>query len=154
MIPERKTTAGEAGDVLARCTQGVLSLVTPDGLPYGVMLNYVFDRERNALYFHCATAGKKLDCIAHSPAASFFAALPSRIVEERFTTYYDSALVTGVCRLVEQREEKLAALRLIGGVLAPGGADRLEEVIAGFWPSVAILRLDIGKIEGKRNRDL
>lgn len=153
MKPKRRTSPEDAKLILSNCTQGVLSMITPEGLPYGVMLNYIYDQGQNAIYFHCAKAGKKLDCLAHSASVSFFTLQSSQIIEERFTTHYASAVVTGQCCIVENDDERKLALTQIGDQLAPAGHYRLDDVIAKAWNNVTILRLDIENIEGKRNSE-
>ena len=43
-----------------------VSMVRPDGTPYGLPLSLVRTDERT-FYFHCAMEGDKLDCISHCP---------------------------------------------------------------------------------------
>jgi len=153
MKPERMTSEAAARDILKSCNLGTLSLVTPEGLPYGVPINYFYDESANALYLHCALKGKKIDCLKSHPEISFSVFKNPVIIEERFTTHYDSAIVTGQAELISEPEEKRASLTTLSMALAPCGAHRLAEVIDKQWKSVAIIKISIDQIEGKRNRD-
>jgi nitroimidazol reductase NimA-like FMN-containing flavoprotein (pyridoxamine 5'-phosphate oxidase superfamily) len=128
-------------------------MVTPDGLPYGVPVNYYYDEPANALYFHCALKGKKIDCLQSHPEVSFSVYKNPVIIEERFTTHYDSVIVTGHAEMLTEPEERRAALTTLTMALAPSGVNRLQEVIDKYWKAVAMIRITIEKIEGKRNRD-
>ncbi len=154
MKPERMTSETAARDILKSCNLGTLSLVTPDGLPYGVPINYYYDEAKSALYLHCAPKGKKIDCLLAHPQVSFSVYKNPVIVEERFTTHYDSALVTGRAEIMADTEEKRAALTTFSMALAPSGAYRLQEVVDKYWKAVTMIRISIEKIEGKRNRDV
>jgi nitroimidazol reductase NimA-like FMN-containing flavoprotein (pyridoxamine 5'-phosphate oxidase superfamily) len=128
-------------------------MVTPEGLPYGVPINYYYDENANAIYLHCALKGKKIDCLQSHPEVSFSVYKNPVIIEERFTTHYDSVIVTGRAQMLAGPEERLAALTALSMALAPGGAYRLAEVFDKCLKTVAIIRISIEKIEGKRNRD-
>ncbi len=153
MKPERMTTEAAAREILHSCNLGTLSLVTPDGLPYGVPINYYYDESANALYLHCALKGKKMDCLQSRPEVSFSVYTNPVIIEEKFTTHYDSAIVTGHAEIMTDTEEKRAALTAFSMALAPSGAYRLKEVVDKYWKAVAMIKISIDKIEGKRNRD-
>lgn len=154
MKPERMIPQDQALDILASCNLGTLSMVTPDGLPYGVPINYSFDAKKNALYLHCAIKGKKLDCLNYQPMVSFSVYRNPTIVEEKFTTHYESVLVTGRAEVLSDPEEKRKVLFDFSMALAPAGAYRLEEVIDKYWHAVAIIKIAIEKMEGKRNMDM
>lgn len=66
---DRAISSEEAMELLVRGEYGVLSLCDQDGQPYGVPLSYcVID---DGIYFHAATEGRKLDCIAENSKVSF-----------------------------------------------------------------------------------
>ena len=144
-------TRQQAEDILAACKDGTLSLVTPQGLPYGVPVNHYYNRAEQAIYFHCAIDGKKMECLRHSPQVSFCAYLPPTIDGERFTTRYQSAIVTGTAQLIENASEKEKALRAFSMALAPEGASRLDATIAGALNNVAVVRIVISTLDGKAN---
>ncbi|RXI46454.1 pyridoxamine 5'-phosphate oxidase [Clostridium tetani] len=56
---ERSINISEAMEMLNEGQYGVLSVITNEGYPYGVPINYVY--MDNCIYFHCAIEGYKLD---------------------------------------------------------------------------------------------
>ena len=86
--PRRSTDEEEARQVLREGKIGVLSLASPQGEPYGVPLNYVYDGEENALYCHCFVRGRKLEFLAANPRVSFVVAVDVEAAPSRFITHY------------------------------------------------------------------
>lgn len=66
---DRAMDLEDAAALLSQGTYGVLSTVGGDGKPYAVPLSYIF--RNGAIYFHCATEGRKLDNLAANSAVSF-----------------------------------------------------------------------------------
>ena len=149
---KRNRPEEEARKFLAQAENGVLSLITPEGQPYGVMVNHVYDETDNCIFFHCANKGKKLDCIRANPQASFFAVSRNEILPARYATHYDSVIVTGRASVVSEEDEKRRRLELLCDRFSPGEARR-EEVIQKFWNAVTICKVTIDSITGKSNRD-
>lgn len=150
--PRRSTDEEEARQVLREGKIGVLSLASPQGEPYGVPLNYVYDGEENALYCHCFVRGRKLEFLAANPRVSFVVAVDVEAAPSRFITHYRSALCTGIGEVLTDGEEKRRRLRQLCAAQAPGER-RTEEVIRRYLSAVSILRIRITSISGKRNED-
>ena len=131
---ERMVSQGEARRLLDSSSYGVLSLVSPDGQPYGVPVNHVYVPQDNAVYIHCAQEGQKLDFLRENPKASFTVVGSGQVIEEKFTTRYESAIVQGRASLVEEEAETQNAY------------------IRASLSKVAVIRLEIREITGKRNR--
>ncbi len=66
------TEISEIVAILDRCDTCRLGLAD-DGQPYIVPMNFGYEMsgERLTLYFHCATAGRKLEIIGRNPRACF-----------------------------------------------------------------------------------
>ena len=104
-------------DILRANQAAAVSLVDGDR-PYGVMLNYApvirDDDHTVQLIFHCATAGRKLDCLRRNAAAAIFVndtrAEHIDLMGDRpsghSTTRYRSVLLQGRIRLVDDLAER------------------------------------------------
>ena len=75
-----------------------------------------------------------------------------QVIEEKFTTRYESAIVQGRASLVEEEAEKVRALELLCGRLTPSMAETQNAYIRASLSKVAVIRLEIREITGKRNR--
>ena len=69
-ITKRKTIDA----ILSRCTIGRMATIGKDGYPYITPVNYVYLND--TIYFHCASAGEKLDNINRDPRVCFEVDIP------------------------------------------------------------------------------
>lgn len=146
----QKLSQEEAFQVLAQADCGTLSMITPDGLPYGVMIHHVYVPQENCFFFHCANHGEKLTCLRAHPQVSFFAANHHTIVPARYTTCYDSVIVTGTAEIVMGDAEKRRKLQLLCERFSPEEPQH-DVVIEKYWNGVTICKIHISSITGKRN---
>lgn len=145
-------TKDEAEAILRNATSGVLSLCGRDGEPYGVPLSHVYADGR--LYFHCATAGHKLELIGENPRASFCVVERDEVHPESYTTHFRSVIAFGTLRVIAEDAEKIAVLQLLGRRFAPGDEAGLAEEIRRLLPRVAVLEMRIARMSGKEAKEL
>ena len=138
--------------VLQRATSGVLSLQTADGYPYGVPLSFVYDGEK--LYFHCAREGHKLDAIRREGKCSFCVIDQDQVAPEKYTTHFRSVIAFGRIRILEDPEEKRAALEVLGKRFNPHDPEGLEKEITSLWNSVCVLEMKVEHLTGKEAKEL
>ena len=141
----------EAKAILKSATNGVLSLIAPEGRPYGVPMSFIYDDEQS-MYFHCALSGRKIDCIKNSSNACFTIIDQDEIHPEEFTTYYRSVIVEGTINIVQEPAEMIEALKLLSAKYSPG-IDCEPEIEKGI-NRVMILKLAIASITGKEAIEL
>jgi len=148
----RKIADQEALGILRRCTWGFLSLVGPDGAPYGAPLNYALQEQDDALrlVFHCAREGRKLDCLRFRPQASFVAVEGAETLPDKFSTAYASVMVSGPVAIVDEPAAKRELLRFLVHKLAPDFAERGEKHIAHRLDDCCALVLTVAHLCGKR----
>ncbi len=101
----------EAIKILETAEYGVLSTVGSDGQPYGMPLSYVY--KGDALYFHCAIAGHKLDNIAHNSNVSFCAVGRTKVLPDSFGTEYESTVIFGNAVEIQGAERDSALVWLL-----------------------------------------
>lgn len=141
----------DAVEILSSCTNGILSLVDTDGVPYGVPISYVYDGNDH-IYLHSAISGRKIDCINAEPRCSFCVVAQDDIVPEEFTTYFRSVIVAGKIKVLTDPEEIRTGLIMLSDKYCPG-IDPSKE-IDKFLKVVKVLRIDIGSITGKESIEL
>lgn len=89
----QQLTDREARGLLEAGEYGILSLVSTDGTPRGIPLNYcVLD---DSIFFHCAIEGEKIQCLEAHPTVSFCVVGHTEVLPEKFTTRYESCIVRG-----------------------------------------------------------
>lgn len=141
----------ECDNILAKATNGVLSLIDTDGAPYGVPMSFVYDGN-DSIYLHSAVHGHKIDCIHHDRRCSFAVVAQDLVVPEEFTTYFRSVIVTGKIVLLDGEEEIHKGLIMLGDKYSPGIYS--GEEIAKSLDHVVVMRLDIDSMTGKESIEL
>lgn len=133
-------------EVLQRAPYMTISMTRLDGTPYAVPLN-VAVKDEQTLYFHCAAEGEKIDCLRHNPIVSISAVskCSPHYEEEKnnFTEYFNSAIALGKAEFVEDREEKILALRLICERFLPKYMEHFDEAIARSLDITTVVRITL-----------
>ena len=142
----------ECERILGRCTSGVLALTGDGGYPYAVPLSYVY--AGGAIIFHSAVQGHKVDAIRRDSRCSFCVIEQDQIMPAEFTTYFRSVIAFGRIRILEEADEKVQALRLLGRRYSPNDEPGLQHEIDKSLDHVLLLCLDIDHLSGKQAVEL
>lgn len=143
-------------EVFDKAPYVTVSMIRPDGIPYGLPLSVV-RKDNRTFYFHCAAEGEKIDCIRNNPVVSLSAVsrCTPRYEEEKqnFTAYYHSAIALGHAETVTDDNEKIEALRLICERFLPKFMDHFEAAIARSLSRTTVIRIiltepAVGKMKG------
>lgn len=146
-------TTEEIKAVLHRGTSGVLALSGDGDYPYAVPISYVYDGEK--LYFHCAREGHKLDAVKRNRKASFCIIDQDLVAPKEYTSYYRSVILFGQIRVLEQEQEKLAAIEKLAVKYAPEDSDaERQAVIERWWNPLCMLEMSIDHMSGKEAMEL
>jgi len=147
---DRALGEAEALEILDRSTWGVLATVGEDGWPYAVPLNHAL--VDGALVLHCASSGHKLENLAGEPRVSYCAVASEEVLPAELATRYESAIVFGRARRVDNEAEKRAALEQFGRRFAPEHPAEIQDSIAKDLGRVVVLRIEIERVTGKARR--
>ncbi len=142
----------ECERILGRSTSGVLALAGDGGYPYTVPLSYVY--ADGAIIFHSAVQGHKVDAIKRDSRCSFCVIEQDEIRPAEFTTYFRSVIAFGRIHILEDADEKVQALRLLGRRYSPDDEPGLQHEIDKSMDHVLLLRLDIEHLSGKEAIEL
>lgn len=145
---DRQVTTEEAWQIVDSCSYGVLTMTAEDGTPYGVPVNY--GRDGETLYFHSALEGKKADSLRKNGQVCLVCVGESRVVEEKYTTAYASAMAFGTVTEITEQAEKVQALRVLCEAVAPTNMEMFEDYYPRFLDATAVWKLSVEKITGKR----
>ena len=142
----------EARAVLQRGKVGILAVLGDDGYPYTIPLNYTYYND--AIYFHSALSGHKIDAIQACDKVSFCVVDKDEIVPQEYTSYYRSVVAFGRAHIIEDDEEKLASLRHLGDRYNPGQDTALDSEVAKSFTHLHMVRIDIEHLSGKQAKEL
>lgn len=142
----------ESVAILQKATSGVLGLIGDGGYPYTVPISHVY--KDGKLFFHSAVSGHKVDAVRGDSRCSFCVIDKDDVKPSEYTTYFRSVIAFGRITVIEDKEEKLNALRLLGERFGPSDDVRLQQEIDGGIDRVAILRMDIEHLTGKEAIEL
>ena len=146
---DREISIEVATQLLAVGEYGFLATVGTDGQAYGVPLNYVY--KKNCLYFHCALEGHKLDNIRTNNKVSFCVVGRSRVLPDKFTTAYESAVAFGTASEV-QGSEKVEALLNLLEKYSPEFMEEGKKTIDKYIKMTTVIKIDINHITGKARK--
>jgi nitroimidazol reductase NimA-like FMN-containing flavoprotein (pyridoxamine 5'-phosphate oxidase superfamily) len=138
--------------LLRSCPVGRLGTVTADGSPMVKPLNFVLHDGR--IYFHSAREGEKIDDIRRDSRVCFEVDQPIALVQSsgspcRAEYLYRSVIIRGRAQVVDDREERLTALRALMEKYQPDGGYGafLEEKLA----ITAVVRIETDEMTGKED---
>ena len=142
---DRATDRETAWEILENAQYMTLSMLGAEGTPYGVTLS--FARVGEALYFHCADEGYKVDSLRRNPAVCVSAVWQQTAKAAEFTVAFHSAVAFGTACEVVQQEEKVRGLLAICKKYAPENPGAAAYVAQ--YPEVSVWRIDVRDITGK-----
>lgn len=158
-------------EIIDRCEYGVVSMV--DGVePYGLPLSIV--RIGDFLYFHSAKEGRKIGVLANNSKVSIAFVGEKRIpdnyskaeleemnndpekavqfISSVFTTEFESAIVTGKVKIVNDETEKIQAMRAICQKYTPDKMKYFETAIHAGLSRTNVYQIKIEKLTAKRKK--
>ncbi|MDD6920616.1 MAG: pyridoxamine 5'-phosphate oxidase family protein [Eubacteriales bacterium] len=145
---EREISRDEIIEILEKGEYGVLATFGENGFPYGVPMSYVY--VDGSIYFHVATGvGQKYENIKYCDKVSFTVVTHTKVLPERFSTEYESAIVFGN---IVFEEDKLKALEKIANKYSPDFEVQGRKYALASVNKVDIYRLDIVHMTGKAMR--
>jgi nitroimidazol reductase NimA-like FMN-containing flavoprotein (pyridoxamine 5'-phosphate oxidase superfamily) len=120
--------------------------------PYIVPLNYGYDG--TALYFHSASAGKKIEILKQNNKVCFEIEYQNEIIRNEipceWSAKYRSLIGYGTIDFITGHEEKMKRLDLI---MAHYGKTDVNVYKENSIENIIILKLSIEKISGKQSGD-
>ena len=139
-------------ELIDRCTHGVMALTTGEDIPYCLPLSLV--RVGDALYFHCAHQGRKVELMRANPKVCVTFVGGDRLAyldKGEYTTFFQSVIVTGTVLEVTDDGEKTEALRALCQKLTPQAmdGDKFEQAVSRSLPATGVWRIDMEEISGK-----
>jgi uncharacterized protein len=147
-------------ELAGRCEVGYLGLVTADGTPRVVPLNFAAIAQ--TIYFHGALAGEKFDLLQDAPRVSFMMALPFSVLPSYWlspdhacpaTHFFKSVDARGICKPCNDLADTARCLQSLmekyqpEGRFTPLSAD--DPLYARALRTVGAFRIDVESWTGK-----
>ncbi|HEC97745.1 MAG TPA: pyridoxamine 5'-phosphate oxidase family protein [Nitrospirae bacterium] len=139
-------------ELLNSCHAGRLGTISKDGYPMVKPLNFVYHDGK--LYFHSAKEGEKIDDIKRDSRVCFevdqlLAYVKAKNQPCEAGYLYRSVIIKGKAHIIEDREEKLFALRCLMEKYQPQGnyGGFLEKKLV----LIVVVRIDIEEMTGKED---
>jgi nitroimidazol reductase NimA-like FMN-containing flavoprotein (pyridoxamine 5'-phosphate oxidase superfamily) len=133
--------------VVDKCAYSVMSMVNPDGSPYCIPLSLA--REGEWLYFHSALDGQKIENLRQSNRVCISCVGYVKAIPGDFALEYESAVIAGTASELTDREEKIAALKVISKRYAPDNMEAFDEAIREELDATSVWKIHIDEISGK-----
>ena len=147
---EKIMPESDALRILKEAEFGTLATVGADGYPYAVVLNYALDG--NSIYFHTAHDGHKVSNIDFCDHVCFSVVGYHKLLAEKFDTEYDSVIVFGTAKRVEDDGEKEKAYMGLIEKYSPAYKVQGLDHIARASQTAAVYRITIEHKTGKVGR--
>ncbi len=124
--------------------------VCDEGQPYVIPLNFGYDGRY--LYFHSATAGKKLDILKRNNRVGFEFDILHEIARAdslcQWGARYESVIGSGLAEFIDSHQEKASAL---GWIIRQYGGEP-GEFTERELDSVTVVRISVSSISGKTRK--
>jgi nitroimidazol reductase NimA-like FMN-containing flavoprotein (pyridoxamine 5'-phosphate oxidase superfamily) len=130
--------------LLLTTSEGTLGTISENGYPYTVVVNYVLFN--NKIYLHSAKEGHKINNIINNPKVSFTVFDNVKIIEEEFTTKYQSVTLFGKAKLLPGNKEVL--MELIKKY-SPGFLESGKKYVSKSFDTTTLIEISIEHITGK-----
>jgi uncharacterized protein len=146
---DRGIDQAETKNLLTTCEYGIFSTADGNNQPYGVPVNYVY--QNDAIYFHCAKSGHKLDNIKDNPSVSFCVVGKTKVLSSEFAAEYESAVAFGIASVI-QGTERNDALVAILEKYSPEFITQGMRYIEKNDKATTVIKIDIHHMTGKARR--
>lgn len=137
--------------LLERSQTGSLVTLNSDGTPYVTPIHFVY--YKNAIFAHGLLKGKKLDNIANDPRVGFCVYEMDKLLLNPngkpcdTNTKYQSVIISGIAKLMDNIEEKSNVLKEIVKKYTPHLVS--SEIPNNMAKGTAVIRVDFLGITGK-----
>ncbi len=142
----KQMSEAESRALLKAGEYGILATQGEGGSPYALPLNYTVLGD--ALYFHCALTGHKLDNLAHNERVSFCVVSQAEILAKEFSTRFKSVVVFGRATQVEGEEKETALLSLVHR-FSPDFVEEGKTYIKNAGAKTCVVKIEMESITGK-----
>ena len=138
----------ECKELLKKTKRATLALSGDNDYPYSLPINYYYDENSNAIYFHSAKEGHKIDSIKRNNKISLSIIGDEYKDDEGYFYYVKSVIVFGRANIVDDVEEKYNYLKIFGMKYFPSEEYTIDELKRSMDRAL-LIKINIEHISGK-----
>lgn len=147
---DRLVSEEKAREIMEQAEYAIFMTADAEGQPYGVAVSHVVEGDQ--IYFHCAAdVGRKIENIKANNKVCMNFTCNTFVDGENYTHRYESVVAEGIAFIVEDREEKYHALRLVAKKYAPASFKDSDAYILPKMDVTGVVRVDVKAFSGKVN---
>jgi len=152
--PDREITATEEIAELLKKGKYITIALCRDNEPYVVTLSYGYDAANNALYFHAAHHGMKIDFMKTNPEVCASIIEDGGYIQDECVHHYKTLIIRGSMSVVENLEEMKHGMHILLNHLEqkPSVIQHYKLESEGLFSKMAVLKLAISEIHGKAGK--
>lgn len=125
-----------------------IALIGDDDYPYSLPINYYYDEETNAIYFHSAKEGHKVDSIKKNNKISFSIIGEEKLDEGNYFYFVKSVIIFGKAEIVLNEDDRFKFLKIFGMKYFPSEEYTLEE-LKNSMARALLIKINIEHMTGK-----
>jgi nitroimidazol reductase NimA-like FMN-containing flavoprotein (pyridoxamine 5'-phosphate oxidase superfamily) len=125
-----------------------------DGEPYMVPLSHALDEERNRIYIHMASEGRKLSVLRKNPSVWGQALQDHGYHKGECSHLYASVMFKGKVVFIDDVDEKKHAFRVMADHLEPDLEARERFATSNGIPGTVVAYIDIDDWSGKKSSEV
>ena len=145
---KQKLEIDECKKLLKSCKRAFLGVNGDDDFPYTLPINYYYDEIDNAIYFHSALTGHKIDSIKRNNKVSLSIIGEEYKDNDGYFYYVKSVVVFGKAQIVEDEYIRYNKLLTFGMKYFPSKEYTIEELKQSMARAL-LIKIDILHISGK-----
>lgn len=143
---DREISKAKAIQILNNAEYGFLGTVGENTFPYVTPLSFIY--LNNSIYFHSAKVGHKLENIDFNNKVSFSVVGATKVLENMFSTSYESVVIFGDALEVFNEEKELILLELLNKY-APTNLEKGKIYIAHMKNKTTVIKINIQHLTAK-----
>lgn len=139
---------------ILKSTKYMTIAMSMDNQPYLVSLSHGYDEDRNCIYFHCASEGKKLDFLKANNNVWGQALLDHGYIQGECNHNFASVHFKGKVVFITDHNEKLHAFHVMECQLDKCADTLVAKLNQEKLKTTVIGRIDIDSMTGKKSKEL
>ena len=138
----------QCGLCVAFCPQYCLEM-GEDGYPYGVPMNYYYDKDDEKIYMHCAKAGHKVDALSANEKVCFTVFNKGEKPDDDWAYFVTSVIAFGKAAFLTDMDVIRTKAKAFGMKYYPT-EEEVDEEIRKDLSRANIIAITIDHMTGKR----